>query len=312
MSQEQTPRFDQENRLGLEFHAPRTALRLFNGVADPEARRTAVVGAIFREQGAHAGEAVAMRTKLLQMLDRVEGKLTPEQLRLMELVKAQFAGETEVYRKFGLYDPKHPNEGDVAAPSVEAASQALLTQLTPTQVAEILKQAKQPQFQMEAVTSFARYVAALDAHKKMPGQIDTYVNSNRRVAWAAQDAAAGIGKNIIGWNVGIIDVAQELEAADPELSGDLGQKRNQAEAKLSSSGLRLPNHRRYALAQMRALQQGKPLDVVNWSVLNDDTGDDAVVPGGLWDADQVGFRGDFPDGQRGSVRFRPEVVAKAV
>lgn len=57
MSREQISRFDPENRLGLEFHAPRTALRLFDGITDPEERRAAIMGASFRSLGAHENEA---------------------------------------------------------------------------------------------------------------------------------------------------------------------------------------------------------------------------------------------------------------
>lgn len=308
MSQEQLPRIDSENSLGLNFHAPR-ALRRFEGITDTEARRVAVGESKFRNLGTHKRESGEMRLRLLQMIDRIEGKLIPDQLKLYELVSTQFAGELALYKENGLYDADHPNERDVPAPDAATAFQVLFAKLSSEQIAEILKRAKQPQFQLEAVTSFKRYIAALNAHPKMPRQIDAYVNPKLRAAWAAQDAAFGIGDNIVGWNVGIIEAAQELEA-DPELSGNLGQQLTQAEAKLSAAGLRLPHPRRYALAQMRALKQGKPLDVVNWSALNSDKGDRSVIPRGRWFVNQVVFFEVLPDNQHESVRFRPEVVAK--
>lgn len=291
-------RIDPENKLSLVVHAGR-ALNRFRG---PDAEN--IDTAAFRE-----GEP--MRIEVRRLLDQIEGKLTPEQ-RLQKLVARQYGSELEMLREYGLYNADCPNEGDVPAPNVEIAFEALFTKLTSEQIAEIFRQAKQPQFQMEAITSFERYVTALDAHKKMLGQNDTYVNANRSAAWAAQDSVGGIGDNIVGWNVGIIDAAQELEA-DPELNGNLGQKLAQAEAKLKPVGLRLPHPRRYALAQMRALQQkGKPLDVDNWSVLNDDTGHhSSVVPCGTWNTGQVCFSEGDPDHQYDYVRFRPEVVVRA-
>ena len=63
---------------------------------------------------------------------------------------------------------------------------------------------------------------------------------------------------------------------------------------------------------MRAIhQQGKPLDAANWSMLDDDTGDTSVVPGGAWYDDQVDFSENNPDYRNGLARVRPSVVVKA-
>jgi len=258
------------------------------------------------------GQRDQIRKALKRFFDRLEGKLTPEQLQLKELVNKQYASELDLLRENKLYNSAHPNDGDVPPPDAETASDLLLTQLSPEQVEAILKVAKQPQFQLEALTAFARYTAALDANKRMPGQIDTYVNSNLRIKLAAQDATAGITEGkVSGWRVGIIDAAQELDA-DPTLVGNLGQKREKAQAQLKSQGLRLPHPRSYALAQMRAIhQQGKPLDAANWSMLDDDTGDTSVVPGGAWYDDQVDFSENNPDYRNGLARVRPSVVVKA-
>jgi hypothetical protein len=230
---------------------------------------------------------------------------------LEQLVRDQFKDELGLSKESGLYNARK-SSSDVPPPvGAAAASRLLITRLTTKQVVAILEAARKPQFQMEPVTSFERYVAALDAHKKMPGQIETYVNSDRRKAWARQDANTGIGDGVSGWNFGLIDAELEPDA-DPKLTGTLGQKRAQNDAVWDPSGLRSPNHRRYALAQLRAiLQRGKPLDRVNWSALNDDTGNTSVVPGGGWGDDRVGF-GEFGPADRGDrVRFRPEVVVKA-
>ena len=257
------------------------------------------------------GQGDDVRKALARLFDRLEGKLTPEQLQLRELVGKQYAGELALLKANNLYDAANSNEGDIPPPDAEEASELLLTQLSPEQVEAIMKTAKRPQFQLEALTTFARYAAALDAHRKMPGQIDTYVNPNLAKKLAAQDVAAGIKDDkVAGWKVGIIDAAQEIDA-DPKLVGNLGQKRNAAQAQLKTKGLRMPHPRRYALAQMRAIQQeGKPLDEINWSML-DDTGDNAVVPGGFWDRDQVYFNEYNPGYQNDRARVRPEVVVKA-
>lgn len=235
-----------------------------------------------------------------------------EQSRLEQLVGEQFAGEMALNKEFGLYGPEHPGAEDVAPPAdVDAATRLLITKLTTRQVAEILARAQQPQLQLEPIAHFKRYVRAIDNHPKMPGQNNTYVDKTRRAVWARQDAAAvGSGNRIVGWNLGITDVSPELEF-DRSLRGSLGEKREKASKVLSSEGLRLLAPRRYALAAMRALKKGKPLDAVNWSVLDDDTGDDSVVPGGDWSGNQVSFFEDDPEYVSDVARFRPEVVARA-
>ena len=231
--------------------------------------------------------------------------------RLERLVRDQFKDELELSRQSGMY-VERKSSSDVPPPAdAAAASRLLITRLTTEQVVAILEAARKPQFQMEPVTSFERYVAALDANKRMPQQVDTYVNADRRKAWSRQDANAGVGDGISGWNLGLIDAELELDA-DPKLTGTLGQKRAQNDAVWDPSGLRSPNHRRYALAQLRAiLQRGKPIDQVNWSVLNDDTGNNSVVPGGNWNGNRVDFYESGPVNRNAYVRFRPEVVVKA-
>lgn len=231
--------------------------------------------------------------------------------RLEELVRGQFADELTLSEESGLYD-KRKSSKDIPPPADSgAASRMLITQLTTDQVIAILEQAKNPQFQMEAVTSFDRYQAALDGNKRMLNQINTYVNSGQKAAWARQDANAGIGNSVVGWNLGIIDAGEELKP-DTDLHGTLGQKRSQIDVKWDRTGLRSPHPRRYALAQLRAiLQIGKPLDKINWSALNDDTGNTSVVPGGVWVGRRVRFDVADPGGQNADVCFRPEVVVKA-
>lgn len=91
----QIPRLDPENRMGLNFHAARALSRKgkdgnpeFEGV-DSAARRAAIERAGFRNEGAHLGEAEKMRAAMLELLDRLEGRRTPEQARLLELLEDQ-------------------------------------------------------------------------------------------------------------------------------------------------------------------------------------------------------------------------------
>lgn len=75
-------RIDPDNKLGLDFHAPRALARFEN--LDPAARRQAIATADFRE-----GDT--MRHKLTRYLDQIKGVRTPEQLKLISNLEAQYA-----------------------------------------------------------------------------------------------------------------------------------------------------------------------------------------------------------------------------
>lgn len=237
---------------------------------------------------------------------------TEQQLKIERLVGEQLEGEFSLLRDFELYDPNRPGKDDVPPPAdADTASRLLITKLTTQQVVEILARVNKPQIELAPVTSFERYVRAIDGHPKMPDQVGTYVNATRRAVWARQDAAVvGKGDRIIGWELGITDATPDLDA-DRTLNGNLGQQREQAEGVLSGKGLRLLSPHRHALAAIRALNRGKPLAARTWEVLNDNTGDDSVVPDASWDASQVFFDGAYPEYQEAGARFRPEAVVRA-
>lgn len=102
---EQASRIDPENRFGIDFHAARALSRKegkdgmpeFESL-DPVARRAAIEGAAFRNEGAHLGEAEKMRTAMLKMLDRLEGRRTPEQEHLLKLLIGQIEPALKVWQ----------------------------------------------------------------------------------------------------------------------------------------------------------------------------------------------------------------------
>lgn len=91
-------RIDPENRRGLDFHSAR-ALRRFENISNPEARRSATLGAQFRNTGAYEGEADATRTSLITLLNKIEGLRTPEQEQLLKLLSAQISTAVGVWTK---------------------------------------------------------------------------------------------------------------------------------------------------------------------------------------------------------------------
>ncbi len=292
----------------VDIHASR-ALNRFRGPDDER-----IETAQFRESDNTSESMINRVRRLLESVDdSLLMELEPGPMRIRRLVRKQYAGELEVFKEFGLYDLEHPHPQDMPVPSREAISHALLTQLTPLQIAALFERAQRPQLQLEAITSFERYRAAFDAHPKMPRQSNTYLDRNDKVGrrLAAQDAAVGIGNKITGWRVGIIDAVQQLK---PTLCGPLGEVCDHIKAELRHSGLRLPHPRRYILAQMRAFKQGKPLDICYRSVLDDDTDDDAIITGGVDGMNyacpvvNISLTETQPTSNCVFERFRPEVV----
>lgn len=100
---EQIDRIDPNNRLGIDRHAARALMRKgkdgnpeFENL-DPAARRAAIEKTTFRNTGAHLGEAENMRATMLRILDRLEGRRTPEQERLLKLLRGQAEGARKVW-----------------------------------------------------------------------------------------------------------------------------------------------------------------------------------------------------------------------
>ena len=75
-------RIDPDNRLSLDFHAPR-ALARFEDITPPEARRDAIATAKFRE-----GDV--MRDRLLRFVNRLDGRLSPEQQEFLDTTSEQY------------------------------------------------------------------------------------------------------------------------------------------------------------------------------------------------------------------------------
>jgi hypothetical protein len=101
---------DPENRMGLPFHAARALDRRKDGdpngekefeSLDPEARREAIKTARFKE-----GDE--MKNRLLQMLDRLEGKLDPEK---MEQLKNTFLASLVSWEAAGLFSQERESQG---------------------------------------------------------------------------------------------------------------------------------------------------------------------------------------------------------
>lgn len=295
--EQQIPRLDPANRMGIDFHAVRTLESRFGKTGDPEERRAAIESASFRNTGAHEGEEEKMRGRLLALLDRLEGKLTPEQLRLKALVEGQYDGEFDVFKRFEIYNREDPEEKDVAPPDLETVLQLFFERLTPQQLFAIFELMKEPHLELEPLVPFQRCLNALASHVGVNIRLD----ANLAARLIQQESAAGITyESIVGWNVGIVDVAK-LSRLQGDPSVNLSQQFLRARDGLQRAGLRLIHPRRYALAQMREhAQEREGLDLVvkddpdsTRNVLDDDTCDIALgLPVGYVKARSEGANGD--------------------
>ena len=153
--------------------------------------------------------------------------------------------------------------------------------------------------------SFAAMVRAIDAHKTMPGQIDTYVNKN--VYGEIADDEETEAKSM-GWRTSIVEGAEamKLKAHDNEKL-PMGE-RIRLIAAHRTQGEKGMNRRKYGFLGMDGLRQKKPVDRRGWTPLDDDEAlSVAQVPRANWNDDQVYFAGVHPQGQGGRARFRSSV-----
>lgn len=277
---------------------------------DPTAAREAINVAHFRNQKPFKDESALIKARLLRMIDQRPGNLTPEhQSLIVETVRATYDDELGLYANYGLYNPQNGSPQDVLPPRKADVINILLSTACSDQINALMAHPGGIQIQLEALTSFEHYIAALNKNKKVPGQQDVAVEPGLRELLADQDAELGIGGSITGWRVGLTPVQH---AFSPVIkNGSFGYNVREEKYELFESGLRLPHPRRYALQQMRALAKGTPLDTDRWSVLTTDTLVYPYVPGGRWQNDRIEFFGAESWRQYVSFGLWPETLVNA-
>ncbi|EKD63007.1 MAG: hypothetical protein ACD_51C00365G0001 [uncultured bacterium] len=260
----------------------------------------------------------------LNLRRQVEGVLSASQVDYSEigqlvtkLVDEQYANRLGKLKARGLYNPEQPKEGDVPPPTPDQTKDILKKQLTPDQ-SEVIKGMKKPVLQLVPVTSMARYVESMNAHKPMSGQIDAYVSEWSKGALQRADVRDGVvGDNtIVGWRIAVTEGEKEPEV----LKGDnLGKTLRQRDAwfkqeygKKGASGVDL---KRMLLLEQDSLEDGEPInDYVKqdgtWTFVNEEPENNGGVAGVGWSgsARRVVLAEDLADILYNGARVRASVV----
>jgi len=192
------PRIDPENLMSLkDFHAPRALGRKgkdgkpeFEGL-DPEARRAKIADpeTPFRE-----GEP--MRKALLNMLNRLEGNLSPEQQKLLDGLLGQCEQAASVWTE------KYPVKNAPSQAAIIASAEKWLISL-PAEVlqglVELCPDSSQLVVLPGGVTTLEQ-MQAIDKTKTVRGQTDGEIWNHE--LWAKVQAD--------GWGFGITDVREDI------------------------------------------------------------------------------------------------------
>ena len=124
--------------------------------------------------------------------------------------------------------------------------------------------------------SFNDLVSAMDGHKTMPGQNNTYVGSIFR-QYADQKSE--------NWGAYIIESPEDVKVQDFDNTDLILKNRLTGFADhKKATGVNGMDRWKFAHAMMQALKEGRPIDVEFWTMLDEDPAmSDSRVPDAYWD-----------------------------
>jgi hypothetical protein len=150
--------------------------------------------------------------------------------------------------------------------------------------------------------SFDDLVAAMDGHKTMPGQRDTYVDSlfNKRANQKPEN-----------WGAHIIEAPTDVNIQDfDDIELTFGERLERFNAHKKANGISGIDRWKHAHTMMQALKDGKPIDMEFWTMLDEDPAlSDSRVPAAGWYPSyrRVCFGWNHPEFQSGDIRLRRSV-----
>ena len=150
--------------------------------------------------------------------------------------------------------------------------------------------------------SFNDLVSAMDGHKTMPGQNDTYVDSifSRHANQKPEN-----------WGAHIIESPEDVEVQGFDNFDLTRRERLKIFANHKKvTGVNGMDRWKFAHAMMQALKEGRPIDVKFWTMLDEDPAmSDSQLPCAYWlpDYRQVDFDWAHPGDPFGRGRFRRSV-----
>ncbi len=229
---------------------------------------------------------------------------SPEANELIEKLslREQYATCLKTLSFYGfLGENGEAKKGDVPRPSFEKA----IAVFTPEMLA-LAATFQEPTLLLVPETSFVAKVKAIDAHKAMKGQVDTYQTD----LYKKSDSGS---ETITGWKAVIVDGAKEMplkEDDDTELT--FAERIKNRKTKPGEKGM---ERHAYALLMMESLRKGEPIDKDTYTLLDDDPALSASgVPRAYWydDLRRVRFDAYGPGVVLGAARLRSVVGGDVV
>lgn len=284
MPPERTERIDPQNRMGIDFHAGRAFQTRFE-VLPPDQRRAAIELAPFRNKKAHEGEREKFQRALLAILNRLEGRRTPEQEQLLTLLSGQ------IDEALGVCQNK---------PGIDitkAAMQAWLDGLAEQTLNGILEY-NEPRVVVVPPVLTTQLLEMIGGKNYWPE------------GWNDVQASA--------WKFGVTDGIEDLDFnptifyINPDAPEDERIQRTNEQMvlehkrRLQSKGQDIMPQYAYVPAAATVIAQGKVLDRKYYTAFERPRGA-SLVPNAFFSNDRVGLGGRDPGDSGGNLRCRPWV-----
>ncbi len=253
------------------------------------------------DRDAFMAEFVKFKDRLDECLNSGISKSNVEKEKIFESLKfdEQYLDRLNTLSDFGFFEVGGSSkEGDALIPGMLE----VFDSFTP----EMLKLAvtfQEPTLLLVPECSFAAKVEAIDAHKFMEGQIDTYQDD----LYKKSDSGS---EKIAGWKAVIVDGAKEMKLKEGDDPNQRFDKRVEARKVARRPGEKGVERHAYVLLMMESLRKGEPTEMETYTLLDDDPALSASgVPDADWDDDnrQVHFGAYGPERVSDLARFRSSV-----
>ena len=292
---EQIPRLDPDNRMGLEFHAPRALGRKkedgtpeFEGL-EPQARLEAVDKASFRQV-----DADATRNRLKGMLNRIDGVRTPEQQAFLDRLMGQREAAACVWKE------KYPIKGAPDKARIVDDAERFLHGLSPEILQGFLDIC--PESDLVVVPGDVSVEKLVEIMKKAKIYDGSLWNNVKSDGWKFAVSGTGSG--------GDMPFDPSIFYVNPAAPEEQRQKRTneemveEYERRFGKKGLSLMPQDGYLPSAAGQMAQGKVLDRQFWTAFKRPEGA-VFLPDAFWGGGEVKLNNVSPDSSNGNLRCRP-------
>ncbi len=288
-------RIDPDNRLSLDFHAPR-ALARFEDITPPEARRDAIATAKFRE-----GDV--MRDRLLRFVNRLDGRLSPEQQEFLDTTSEQYDTGFSAWKStFQISD-----KDLMTLASKDAVMQWAAT--VQPETLQGLRQYGEPRLKLLPDMPVSKLMQIMDQHPTVAGQTNGYIGWDQWKKIAAPAGSFGLTADIedMPFDATIFyqDAAQKVKRTNEQMVAEYKRRFEQ-----TPGATIMPQHA-YVGSAMDAMARGQKYDKQFWTAFERPQGA-GDLPYAGWSSGRVDLNRVNPDVSYDNLRGRVWVPGEKV